>query len=216
MSIGLPPLSRGGVSGYLHDMKNLLAAAALALALPVAAQEMSGAFSGLSAQMAASRAEMARAQQAARAQRESAGASYGGAAAQAAPDFNLPTPAGQTRGLNDFAGQVIVLEFWANWSGPSKTGAPARTALARRYSGVAMLDIGVGETAAGAASFSAASALAANETILLDANKAVFALYGGNSMPLAVVIDRDGDIAATIPGADPAAVDAAIRAALAK
>ncbi|MDE2509750.1 MAG: hypothetical protein KGL74_01390, partial [Elusimicrobia bacterium] len=108
------------------------------------------------------------------------------------------------------------VEFWAGWSGPTMSGAPARAALARRWAdnGVAMLDIGVGETGAGVPAFTAAAAPAANETILFDADRSVFAAYGGSSLPLAVVLDRDGNISATIPGADPARVDAAVRAAL--
>lgn len=198
-------------------MRNLIAAAALALAVPASAQTLSSAYSGLSTQMASSRAAMARA--AAEARLAAATASSNGAseAGSPAPDFSLNTPSGGSRGLSDFSGRVVVIEFWASWSGPSRTGAPARTALARRWagSGVAMLDIGVGEGASGASAFAAAAAPAANETILLDTDQSVFAAYGGQGLPLAVVVDKAGNIAAVIPGADAASVDAAIRAALA-
>jgi hypothetical protein len=206
--MGLSALSRGAARGYIEGMKNLLAAAALALTVPASAQTLSGAFSDLSARMAASRASMS----------ASARAARGYAAAAPAPNFVLNTPQGEGRSLARYAGQVVILEFWANWAAATKSAAPARTDLARRWaaSGVAMLDIGVGETAAGADAFSALSAPAGNETILLDPDQAVFNAYGGRQLPLAVVVDKDGNIAATIPGADAAAVDAAVRAALAR
>ena len=212
--MGPTPLSRGGLHGYIWNMRNLIIAAALALTVPASAQNLADSFSTLSAQMAASRQAVAAARYAPAA---SAGAAAAPASGNPAPDFNLKTPAGQAFGLNDFNGRVVVIEFWASWSAACRSGAPARAALARRWadSGVAMLDIGVGETGAGAASFSAAAALAANETILLDTDQSVFAAYGGNGLPLAAVVDKNGNLTAVIAGADPARVDAAVRAALA-
>jgi peroxiredoxin len=143
-----------------------------------------------------------------------------GASAQGtpAPDFNLRTPSGQSYGLNDFNGRVVVIEFWAYWAGPVRAGARDRAALAAAWagSGVVMLDIGVGENAAGADSFKAAAALAANEIILLDTDKSVFAAYGCQVMPTAVVLDKNGNISATIPDADASKVDAAIKVAMAR
>jgi thiol-disulfide isomerase/thioredoxin len=195
-------------------MRNLIAAAALALTVPASAQNLSDAFSALSSQVAASRAAMTAARYAPGA---AGGADAALSAGTPAPDFSLKAPSGQTYGLNDFNGRVIVIEFWASWSGPCKTGAPARVALARRWadSNVAMLDIGVGETGAGAAAFAAAAAPAANETILLDADQSVFASYGGRGLPMAVVVDKNGNITAVISAADGAGIDAAVRAALA-
>jgi thiol-disulfide isomerase/thioredoxin len=194
-------------------MRSLIAAVALALTVPASAQDLSGAFSSLSAQMAASKQAIAAA-------RYVPAAAYGDPTAPSsgvpAPDFDLKAPSGQAYGLNDFNGRVIVIEFWATWSGPTKSGAPARTALARRWadSNVAMLDIGVGDSGSGVAAFAAASALAPNETVLLDPDQSIFASYGGSAVPLAAVIDKNGNLTAVIPGADPARVDAAIRAAL--
>lgn len=207
MSIGLTALSRAAESAYIESMRKLIAAAALVLTVPVSAQTLSEAYSGLSGRLAASRGAMTASVREARAS---------ATAAAPAPSFVLSTPQGENRSLGRFAGQVVVLEFWANWAPGTKAGAAARTDLARRWagSGVVMLDIGVGESASGAEAFSALSAPADNETILLDTDQAVFNAFGGRQMPLAVVVDKYGNIAATIPGADAAAVDAAVRAAL--
>jgi thiol-disulfide isomerase/thioredoxin len=175
-------------------MRSLIAAVVLASAAPARAQSLSDAYSAVSARMSAARSAQSALSR-----------------ASAAPDFALMTPSGEPHGLTEFRGRVVVLEFWASWSGPSLAGAPARVALARRCD-VAMLDIGVGEDGSGAAAFAAAAAPAGNETILLDADSTAFAAYGGRSLPLAVIVDRGGKVAAVVPGAGAALVEAAIRA----
>ncbi|MBI3563624.1 MAG: redoxin domain-containing protein [Elusimicrobia bacterium] len=185
-------------------MRSPLAAALLVLAAPCSAQTLSGAYGDLSERMAASRKAMA-------AMTDSA--SGAAAPASPAPDFTLSGPAG-SRSLGEYYGSVVVLEFWAGYAAATRTGAPARAALAARYApnGVVMLDIGVGETSA--AGFAALAAPAPNEVVLLDPDSAVFRLYGGAGVPMAVVIGGGGLVSAVVPGADPARVEAAVRRAL--
>lgn len=204
MSMGPAVLSREAGGGYLWNMRNLLAAAALVLAVNASAQTLSGAYADLSERMAASRKSLA-AMSAAPAAAASAGAP--------APDFILPGPAG-SHGVGEYYGRVVVLEFWAGYAAATRAGAPARAALAARYAanGVVMLDIGVGERSS--AAFSSFAAPAANEVILFDADSAVFNSYGGAGVPMAVVVDREGNILATVPGADAGRVEAAVRRAL--
>lgn len=185
-------------------MRSPLAAALLVLTVPCSAQTLSGAYADLSGRMAASRKAMAAV---------AAAAPAAAAAASAAPDFTLSGPAG-THSLSEYYGSVVVLEFWAGYAAATRTGAPARAALAARYApnGVVMLDIGVGETSA--TGFAALAAPAANEVVLLDPDSAVFRLYGGAGVPTAVVVGGGGIVAAVVPGADPARVEAAVRRAL--
>lgn len=185
-------------------MRNPLAAALLALTVPCSAQNISGAYADLSSRIGASRKAMAE---------MSAAVSAAAAPGAAAPDFILPGPSG-AHGVGEYYGRVVVLEFWAGYAAGTRIGAPARASLAARYaaSGVMMLDVGVGETSAGA--FTAMAAPAANEVVLFDADSAVFRRYGGAGVPLAVVVDRDGNVAAVVPGADAARVEAAVRRAL--
>lgn len=188
-------------------MRNLIAALPLLLTMPAGAQTLSGAYGDLSAQLAASRKTMS-----AMAVPAAAGPAAP-AVGDSAPDFILPGPSG-AHGVGEYAGQVVVLEFWAGYSAMCRTGAPARVALAAKYASrrVVMLDIGVGESSSQV--LTAAAAPSANEVQLFDADSSIFAKYGGAGVPTAVVVDQDGNIAAVIPGADSGRVEAAVRAAL--
>jgi peroxiredoxin len=188
-------------------MRNLIAAAALALTVPAGAQTLSGAYGNLSSLMSDSRKTMS--SLAAPAAANPAAPSIG----DAAPDFILPGPSG-SHGVGEYSGQVVVLEFWAGYSAMCRTGAPARVALAAKYASrrVVMLDIGVGESSSQV--LTAAAAPATNEVQLFDADSSVFGKYGGMGVPMAVVVDQDGDVAAVIPGADAGRVEAAVRSAL--
>ena len=119
-----------------------------------------------------------------------------------------------SHGAGEYYGRVVVLEFWSGYASATRAGAPARAALAARYaaSGVVMLDIGVGERSSSV--FSSFAAPASNEVILFDADSAVFNAYGGAGVPMAVVVDRDGNVVATVAGADAGRVEAAVRRAL--
>ncbi len=205
--MGPPVLSRMARSVHNHRMRSLLAVAVLALALPGGAQTLSGAYGDLSERLTSSRKAMAAMAAA------PAAAAAGPAVGDPAPDFFLPGLTG-SHGVGEYYGKVVVLEFWAGYAAMSRTGAPARVALAAKYAarGLVMLDIGVGETTS--QTLTAAAAPAPNEVLVSDADSSVFAKYGGAAVPLAVVVDQDGNVAAVIPGADAARVEAAVRAAL--
>jgi cytochrome c biogenesis protein CcmG/thiol:disulfide interchange protein DsbE len=192
-------------------MKALLAAAALAAisAAPAAAQTLPDAFAALGAQAAGARANFARIQARDR-------AAY---AAAAAPAFSARALDGRTLSVASFRGRPVLLNFWATWSGPSFASAPAHAALAARY-GAAMVGVAVAEDEQTARVFlGALPADARVDAVLMDQDQSLFRKFGGQGLPLTVVLGRDGAVVAAVAGASPdaeAKIEAALRTAAAR
>ena len=51
----------------------------------------------------------------------------------AAPDWRLKTAEGKTVALSELRGEVVVLDFWANWCGPCRKLEPLFDQLAQEY-----------------------------------------------------------------------------------
>lgn len=111
-----------------------------------------------------------------------------------APDFSLPDKAGSTVSLDDFDGQVVLLNFWASWCGPCREEMPLLVELYQRYEalGFTMLGINVEEDSAAANNF--LSTVPVSFPILYDRTNSVSKLYDVIAMPSTVLIGRDGRV----------------------
>jgi len=109
-----------------------------------------------------------------------------------APDFTLKSLDGANLRLEEYRGQVVLINFWASWCGPCRQEMPLLDRLHHRYedTGFAVLGVNV-EGEAGPAQEIVDST---NVTfpILIDDGQKVSEMYNLEAMPSTVVVDRDG------------------------
>ncbi len=111
-----------------------------------------------------------------------------------APDFTLKTLQGGNLRLEEYRGQVVLLNFWASWCGPCRQEMPILDRLHQRYeeTGFAVLGVNVeGETAPAQKIVDKTNV---TFPVLIDEAQSISELYKLEAMPSTVVIDRDGVI----------------------
>ncbi|MBX2799405.1 MAG: TlpA family protein disulfide reductase [Myxococcales bacterium] len=108
-----------------------------------------------------------------------------------APAFTLADVDGQSVSLSDFAGQTVVLNFWATWCGPCRIEAPAFAAFAEAHPDVPVLGIAVDGPPAKVRRV--AAELGMRYPILM-ADESVVRDYAVSMYPTTVVVDPDGTV----------------------
>jgi peroxiredoxin len=120
---------------------------------------------------------------------------------QSAPAFTLENLEGQRISpLEDFKGNVIVLDFWASWCPPCREGLPHLDKLyqEKREQGVAVFAVNVRETDEQAKAFMSQQNLSV--PVLLDTKGEVSGQYLVSGIPQTVVIGRDGKVSQVLVG----------------
>jgi len=123
--------------------------------------------------------------------------------AQAPADFRLPDLQGRIRSLDDWAGQVRVVNFWAPWCPPCRREVPELIALHGQYADQGLVVLGITvDSAANARDFAVTSRI--NYPLLLaeDTGIALARRFGNpvDALPFTAVLDRTGRIAHTRAG----------------
>lgn len=132
-------------------------------------------------------------------------AAGGGAPTQGsqATDFTLRDVEGRDVRLSDFAGKVVLIDFWATWCMPCEAEIPHLQALYETYQAKGLVVLGVAmdgpESVASVAPFVRRYGL--SFPVLLDEETRVVSIYNPKrSAPLSVIIDRSGRVARTRQG----------------
>lgn len=112
--------------------------------------------------------------------------------------FNFPDLEGRQRQLQEWQGQVVLLNFWAPWCPPCRREMPALVELQQRYAGDGFTVLGITiDSEANARRF--AATLDINFPLLIaEYNGLELARGLGNeagALPYTVVLDRNGAIA---------------------
>lgn len=129
------------------------------------------------------------------------GAGYG-----PAPDFTVYDASGNAVSLSDFAGQPVVVNFWATWCPPCKQELPEFDAASQEY-GIAEGDAGTDgkarflmvaltdgqrETKDTVDTFIAENGY--TFPVYYDLDYSAVNAYGINSIPMTLFIDADGNL----------------------
>lgn len=112
---------------------------------------------------------------------------------QPAPDFTLPLFAGGEVALAKEKGNVVVLDFWATWCVPCRIGLPVMKQIATEYAGkdVSVYAVNLGDDVETVKAFMEQFDLA-GLPIALNPDASVGALYMADSIPLTVIVGKDG------------------------
>ena len=91
-------------------------------------------------------------------------------------------------------GKVVVLDLWATWCAPCRESMPKVARLAEAYAETDLVVAGihVGPSVEGAARFAAEAGV--DYPMHIDPDYAFTDAVGGRSVPLLLVVDRDGTI----------------------
>lgn len=117
-----------------------------------------------------------------------------------ASSFTLPDMKGKKVSLNDFAGQVVLLNFWATWCGPCRKEMPALDALHQRYAhqGFTVLGVSMDDDAQVIRNFF--KKITVTFPILHDSGKDSAEKYRVFALPTSFLIDRKGVVRQFLTG----------------
>ncbi len=115
-------------------------------------------------------------------------------AAPTTADFRLPDLDGNSVGPPDFAGKVVVAEFWATWCAPCRVQAKMLDKLFHEVDpdDVQFLAINVGESAAKISPYLEKTPFP--YPVLLDEGDQLMERYRLIGLPTILVVDRAGEI----------------------
>lgn len=94
--------------------------------------------------------------------------------------------------LADFAGQPLIINFWATWCGPCRNELPALNAAVDRFAsrGLRLVAVNHGEMPERARRFLAEVPI--NGTVVLDRSQTQLRAWGAEGLPASFVLDAAG------------------------
>lgn len=121
-----------------------------------------------------------------------------------APNFEAPTPDGNSVSLNDLKGKVTIIDFWAAWCGPCRRENPNVVRIYNEYHDKGLEIIGVsldGQSRQNDPKKAWLDAIEKDQltwthvSYLKYFNDPIAQLYNINSIPATYILDKDGKIA---------------------
>lgn len=120
-----------------------------------------------------------------------------------APDFRLTTLQGQTLNLDQLAGKVIVLDFWATWCTPCVESVGDLREVTKKFSPEQLILISVNEDSPENVWRAFVAKKRMDWPQYRDADGGIGESFGVHAFPTYIVIDGDGVILRRIVGENP-------------
>jgi peroxiredoxin len=118
-----------------------------------------------------------------------------------APALTLKSIEGRTVRLRDYRGKVVLINFWATWCPPCRAELPALVQLQRQYGSAGLQIIGITSPPEHRARVRQLTRrLKVNYPIVLGTHETRARFSLDETLPLTVIIDREGRIRGTIAG----------------
>jgi thiol-disulfide isomerase/thioredoxin len=111
-----------------------------------------------------------------------------------APKFELQSMAGKAVNLDQFKGQVVMINFWASWCGPCRTEMPILEKLHAKYKPMGFTMVGINVEPDSKLAVDWLKATPVTFPILFDTRSEVSKLYQVAGMPSTVIVDRKGNL----------------------
>ncbi len=123
-----------------------------------------------------------------------------------APDFAAnPMAAGSTpKGIDDYEGEVVLLNIWATWCGPCRVEMPSMQKLEETLGpkGLKIVAVSVDVPGMEASINAFAEELKLSFEILHDPSQEIEQIYQTTGVPETFIIGRDGKLRRRVIGAD--------------
>ncbi len=120
-----------------------------------------------------------------------------------APDFALRSLNDANIRLSEHLGQVVLINFWATWCGPCRQEMPQLELLHGKYQRAGLVLLGINIDEQRDAAVDMARTLHVTYPILFDERKEVSRAYQLGTMPLTVLVDREGVVRYVYDGYKP-------------
>jgi len=123
-----------------------------------------------------------------------------------APPFSVEGLDGASLTLEQYAGRVLVLDFWATWCGPCRQAMPELGRLHERYEAEGLSIVGITDENRGKV-MGFLKQTPVPYTIAIDTTRAAAQAYKVTALPTVWVVDREGRVQEVVVGGGPKALD---------